>query len=79
MFDANKFKKSVKEWIRNTPDGTIADLTDFCEDQIPPANFASYQWLVEQTISWYGHILSHREAAAAGKNMFDDDEMSATA
>ena len=63
MFDANKFKQSVKAWIRENPDGTVAEIIDFCEDQIPPAQYASYQWLVDQTVDWYKHILAHREAS----------------
>lgn len=60
MFDANVFKRAVKEWIKNHPEGTEADLADFCEEQIPPTQYASYEWLVEHTISWYRHILAQR-------------------
>lgn len=60
MFDANLFKRSVKEWIKSHPDGSEADLADFCEDQIPSAQYASHQWLVDHTLSWYRHILAQR-------------------
>lgn len=73
-FDANSFKRAVKDWIRKNPEGSLADLTDFCDDQIPAAQYANWQWLVDQTVSWYGHILNHREATAAGKAGFEDDE-----
>lgn len=63
MFDANKFKRQVKEWIRENPEGDLAEFQDFCEDQVPPAQFASYQWLVDQTVDWYKHILAHREVS----------------
>jgi hypothetical protein len=63
MFDANTFKKAVKEWIRANPTGTVNDILDYCEEQIPPAQYASYEWLVNQTIDWYKHILTHREAS----------------
>jgi len=63
MFDANSFKRSVKEWIRANPDGSVNDIMDYCEEQIPPAQFASYQWLVNQTLEWYKHILTQREAS----------------
>lgn len=60
MFDANQFKRAVKEWMRHHPEGTEADLVDFCEEQIPPAQYSANQWLVEHTLSWYRHILSQR-------------------
>ncbi len=60
MFDANQFKRNVKEWIRLHPEGKEADLLDFCEEQIPPAQYAAHRWLVEHTLSWYRHILSQR-------------------
>lgn len=72
MFDANNFKRIVKDWIRSNPAGTLEDLNDFCEDQIPPAQFASNQWLVDQTLSWYSHILTHREASLAVADGGDD-------
>jgi hypothetical protein len=62
MLDYNQFKRSVKQWIRNHPDGSVSDLVDFCEEQIPPAAFTANQWLVEETVSWYRHILAHSEA-----------------
>ena len=60
MFDANRFKRSVKEWIRAHPEGTEADLVDFCEELIPSQHFSANQWLVEHTLSWYRHIVSQR-------------------
>ena len=70
MFDANTFKKSVKEWIRAHPGGSLLDLQDFCEEQIPPAQYAANKWLVDHTLSWYRHILSHRE----GTDEYDPNE-----
>ena len=64
MFDANKFKRSVKQWIRDNPNGSLNDMVDFCEDQIPTAQYSSYRWLVNQTIDWYKHILNHREISS---------------
>ena len=60
MFDANQFKRSVKEWMRDHPDGSEADLVDFCEELIPPAQFSAHQWLVEHTLNWYRYILAQR-------------------
>jgi hypothetical protein len=64
MFDANQFKRSVKEWMRQHPEGTEADLLDFCEEQIPTSQYSVNQWLVEHTLSWYRHILAQRQHAA---------------
>ncbi len=74
MIDFNEFKKSVKEWIRANPEGTINDLRDYCEELIPPAHFSSHSWVVDQTVSWYRHILNHREFAndqPEGEGAFD--------
>lgn len=64
MFDCNKFKRSVKDWIHSNPQATVADLVDFCEEQIPAQQFATHEWLVDQTVGWYRHILSHRDGSA---------------
>jgi hypothetical protein len=61
MFDFNQFKRTVKQWVRENPKGTVNDLVDFCEDQIPPAQYAANRWLIEETVSWYKHILAHAE------------------
>jgi len=60
MFDTNKFKRSVKEWVRENPSGSMEDFVDFCEELIPSAQFNAYGWLVEQTLGWYAHVLSTR-------------------
>lgn len=71
MFDLNGFKKDVKSWIRQNPDGSLVDLRDYCEDQIPPSQFTAYSWLVEQTVGWYKHILDHREITAEQLEVVD--------
>ena len=73
MLDPNSFKRSVKDWMRDHPAGTEADLVDYCEELIPPSRFAASQWLVEQTLSWYRHILTHRELTRAPLDSHDDD------
>lgn len=69
MFDKNEFKKSVKEWIRDNPMASEQDLIDFCDELIPPAQFSAYQWLVDQTVSWYKHIMVSREK---NRSLLDD-------
>ena len=64
MFDINEFKKSVKQWITENPKGSVADLVDYCEELIPPQQFSANKWLIDQTVSWYKHILSQREFVA---------------
>ena len=61
MVDLNAFKKQVKVWIKANPEGTIHDLRDYCEEMIPSHQFAAYEWLIDQTVGWYKHILDHRE------------------
>lgn len=70
MFDINDFKKKVKEWMRENPKGEENDLLDFCEELVPPAQFAAYQWLIDQTLSWYRSILQSRKKELVGA---DDD------
>ena len=72
MFDPNAFKRAIKDWMRDNPDGTEAELVDFCEEQIPPQAYAANQWLVEHTLSWYRHILAHRESRF---DAYDDGEL----
>ena len=62
MFDINEFKKSVKIWIKNNPEASVSDITDFCEEIIPSQYYTSYSWLIDQTVDWYKHILSNRKS-----------------
>ena len=64
MFDTNKFKRSVKDWVRENPNGTMEDLVDFCEGLIPPTKLNAYGWLVEQTAGWYGHVIDARRSSS---------------
>lgn len=61
MFDINDFKRKVKEWIRLNPDGAEQELMDFCEELIPRHQFAAHQWIVDQTVNWFRHIVANRE------------------
>ncbi|MFY7928944.1 MAG: hypothetical protein ACOVS5_08725 [Oligoflexus sp.] len=61
MFDVNQFKRSVKEWIRVNPQGSEHDLRDYCDEIVPPHLYQSNQWLIEQTLSWYRHVLECRD------------------
>ena len=63
MFDKNEFKKQVKTWIKEHPRGDVQDLVDFCEELIPPKDFSSNQWLINQTVTWYKQVLANRENA----------------
>lgn len=70
MFDANVFKRSVKEWMRQHPEGSEADLMEICEELIPSAQYAANRWLIDHTLSWYRHILDQRKHA---KTAYDDE------
>ena len=76
MMEINQFKKEVKEWIQTNPDGTLEALADYCEELIPPAQFASYQWLVTQTLSWYEQILKDRKYFSKDTFGPESDEIS---
>lgn len=72
MFDINQFKRDVKEWIKSHPQGEEQDLIDFCEELIPASQFAANQWLVDQTVSWFRHILSHQETKKMFSHGFEE-------
>ncbi len=61
MIDTNEFKRKVKEWVKANPLGNEQELSDFCEDLIPPAQFASQKWLVDQTLHWYRYVVAQRD------------------
>lgn len=74
MVDFNRFKRSVKEWIREHPDCSIIELQDYCEEQIPSSQYVANKWIIDQTISWYQHIISLRKDDDKGYH--DEDECS---
>ncbi|MBP9707133.1 MAG: hypothetical protein KBD78_05770 [Oligoflexales bacterium] len=61
MFDANAFKKKAKFWVESNPSGSLEEFIDFCEEMIPSGQFASNQWLLEQTVNWFRYIIKQRE------------------
>ena len=72
MVDSNNFKKLVKVWIKENPNGSEQDLLDFCEEIVPQKQYAASQWLIDQTLSWYRHILVHRDIVQQGYEDVDD-------
>lgn len=73
MFDANKFKRAVKDWVRDNPNASLEDLSDYCEELIPPSQFGNYAWLLEQTTGWYQHVLETRKSARLFDEMESED------
>ena len=73
MFDVNHFKRSVKSWIRTNPQGSLVDLRDYCDELVPAPLYAANQWLIDQTLSWYRHVLERRELECVG-GMEDGDD-----
>lgn len=69
MFDINEFKRKVKDWLRQNPEGSEADFQDYCEELIPPAQFSANRWIIDQTVAWYRSILQSRKADLSN----DDD------
>ncbi len=61
MFDVNYFKRSVKEWIRENPQGSLLDLRDYCDEIVPPQLYAANEWLIDQPLYWYRHVLERRD------------------
>lgn len=72
MFDINHFKKQVREWMGNNPEGDEGDFLDFCESMIPVGAYSSHKWLVDQTLAWYRHMQAQRESNKMMANGFDD-------
>lgn len=73
MFDVNHFKRSVKDWIKGNPQASMIDLRDYCDEIVPAQSYAANQWLIDQTLSWYRHVLERREIEAAGMDDDSDD------
>ncbi len=71
-FDTNSFKKNIKDWVAQNPRADIEAFTDYCEDQIPQRSFASYEWLVDQSVSWFKHVLRNREVHLLGSEEGDE-------
>ena len=61
MMDINRFKKNVKEWMKQNPNGAKEQLADYCEELIGPNQFASHEWLIDHTLSWYDQVLKDRK------------------
>ena len=72
MFNINTFKRNIKEWLKENPYATVEELSDFCEEQIPSSQFASYKWLIEQTQAWYENILKTRTSDLDEQENSDD-------
>lgn len=76
MFDFNEFKRSVKDWIKHNPSGTTQDLRDFCEEKIPSHQYAANEWVVDQTVSWYKHILAQRDyTQKTGHGVYSEEDI----
>ncbi|MCB9229336.1 MAG: hypothetical protein H6618_06970 [Deltaproteobacteria bacterium] len=74
MLDRNEFKRKVKIWIKEHPDGTEQALTDYCDELIPAHLFSTNQWLIEQTLEWYRYVLSTREQYTHSTESSEADE-----
>lgn len=66
MFNTNDFKRQVKEWMHTNPEASVYQLQDFCEGLIPPQEYSAYEWLVDQTKSWYSFVVANRDGAGRG-------------
>ena len=58
MLNFNNFKKEVKRYgcLKN-PNGSEMELLDFCEDIIPANQYVANKWIIDETVSWYKHVL----------------------
>ena len=61
MAFANQFKKSMKVWVKNNPDADEESFLDYCETLIPPTQYTTHYWLIDQARDWYKHVLSLRK------------------
>ena len=61
MLNFNHFKKEVKNWMARHPHGSEMDLLDFCEELIPANEYVANKWIIDETMSWYKHVLDHRK------------------
>ena len=65
MLNFNNFKKEVKVWMSQNPNGSEIELLDFCEDIIPANQYVANKWIIDETVSWYKHVLDNRKKELA--------------
>jgi hypothetical protein len=65
MLNFNNFKKEVKVWMSLNPHGSEMELLDFCEDIIPSNEYVANKWVIDETVSWYKHVLDNRKKELA--------------
>ena len=47
MLNFNNFKKEVKVWMSQNPNGSEIELLDFCEDIIPANQYVANKWVID--------------------------------
>ena len=47
--------------MKQNPNGAKEQLADYCEELIGPNQFASHEWLIDHTLSWYDQVLKDRK------------------
>lgn len=60
MFDRNDYKRKMKRWISTNRTASILECEDYCHGLIPARELPAYEWLVEETLSWFKSIQADR-------------------
>ena len=71
MLNVNEFKKRIKKWMDDNPFAQETDLVKYCKKIIPENELKANQWLLDQTVSWYKHILLIRDKNNIADHRYD--------
>ncbi|MFK7873519.1 MAG: hypothetical protein AB8C84_10225 [Oligoflexales bacterium] len=74
MFHVNEFKRNMKSWAREHPEGNEEQFMDYCDSQVDPEYYATHGWLLEQARSWFRYVESCRKTYDDPHH--DDENMS---
>lgn len=61
MVNINSYKRLIKAWTENHPEGKVDDFIDFCEELIPPSEYIAHQWLIQESTAWFQHLLDNKK------------------
>ena len=73
-FDKNIFKESFRLWTEEFPQSSLEQARQFCLNHIPANSQAQYEWLVEQSLSWFAWKKELRNIQILhAMDLFEDD------
>jgi hypothetical protein len=53
----------MKQWVEDHSQADEEAFVDYCEELIPFSERSSYQWLIEQSVSWHRFVVASRKSS----------------